>query len=173
MNLKRRTREHIIADLSINHFEKQALLCGYAVERVFHDYGFDLVVWTYNKAGEIEPGQILVQLKATDALHWVKHQSRIALGVDRRDLNLWLEYFLPVFLVLYDAQADQAYWVCVQAYFQRLGASFDITKIGQTHTVYFDPDDILNANAVRTFAAYKQRVNQQIKRRAGDISYEA
>ena len=40
---KRRTREHVIADMSINHIERQASLCGYAVERWVHDYGIDLI----------------------------------------------------------------------------------------------------------------------------------
>ena len=32
---KRRTREHVIADLGINHVERQLLLCGHTAERVF------------------------------------------------------------------------------------------------------------------------------------------
>ena len=36
---KRRTREHVIADLAVNHVERQALLCGFTIERVVHDYG--------------------------------------------------------------------------------------------------------------------------------------
>ncbi len=55
---KRRTREHVIADLSANHVERHALLCGFSVERVTHDYGIDLWIATYNRAGEIENGQI-------------------------------------------------------------------------------------------------------------------
>jgi hypothetical protein len=43
---KRRTREHVLADLSANFVEKQALLCGYTGERVRLDYGIDLVVQT-------------------------------------------------------------------------------------------------------------------------------
>jgi hypothetical protein len=34
---KRRTREHVIADLSINHTERQALLAGFAVQRIVRD----------------------------------------------------------------------------------------------------------------------------------------
>ena len=30
---KKRTRGHMIADLSVNHVEKHALLCGFAVQR--------------------------------------------------------------------------------------------------------------------------------------------
>jgi hypothetical protein len=35
---KTRTREHVLADLSINHVERQVLLCGFSVDRVQHDY---------------------------------------------------------------------------------------------------------------------------------------
>ncbi len=38
---KRRTREHVIADLSTNHVERHALLCGLSVERRVHDCGAD------------------------------------------------------------------------------------------------------------------------------------
>ena len=43
---KRRTRSHIIADFSANFVEKQALICGYSVERIIHDYGVDLLLYT-------------------------------------------------------------------------------------------------------------------------------
>jgi hypothetical protein len=41
---KRRTREHVLADLSANYVEKQALLCWFTVERVRLDYGIDLIM---------------------------------------------------------------------------------------------------------------------------------
>src|SRR5262249_34564309 len=50
---KRRTREHVIADLSANHVERHALLCGFSVERIRLDYGIDLIIHTYNRSGEI------------------------------------------------------------------------------------------------------------------------
>lgn len=53
---KRRTREHVIADLSANHVERHALLCGYSVERCLHDYGIDLVITTYDTQGNVENG---------------------------------------------------------------------------------------------------------------------
>jgi hypothetical protein len=46
---KRRTKEHIIADLGVNHVERHVLLCGHKVERVRADYRFDLLLSTYNK----------------------------------------------------------------------------------------------------------------------------
>ncbi len=45
---KRRTREHIIADLSVNHVERHVLLAGHVVERFTYDYGIDLEVITFN-----------------------------------------------------------------------------------------------------------------------------
>ena len=36
---KRRTREHIIADLSVNHMERFALRCGFVLNRFYFDYG--------------------------------------------------------------------------------------------------------------------------------------
>src|SRR5262249_54094421 len=48
---KTRTREHIVADLAVNHVERQVLLCGYTVERIAHDYGLDLILFTYTAAG--------------------------------------------------------------------------------------------------------------------------
>ena len=51
---KRRTREHVIADLSVNFLERQVLLCGFTTERMAHDYGVDLEIFTFNRVGEIE-----------------------------------------------------------------------------------------------------------------------
>ncbi len=70
---KRRTREHIIADLSVHHIEGHVLRCGWLVERMAHDYGIDLELHTFDRSGQVQPGEILLQLKATDRL-------RVALG---------------------------------------------------------------------------------------------
>ncbi len=87
---KRRTRAHVLADLSANHVEKIALGCGYAVDRVWHDYGLDLAVFTFDKRGYLESGVLWIQLKAT---------------------------VYPITLVMYDAANDRAYWLLVQSYF--------------------------------------------------------
>src|SRR4051812_19570800 len=63
---KIRTREHIIGDLAINHAERQGLLCGFSLERILHDYGLDLILFTYNSGGELEDGCIFLQVKATE-----------------------------------------------------------------------------------------------------------
>ena len=85
--LKRRTREHVIADLSVNHVEHQVLLCGWTAERRIHDYGLDLTVWTYDADGFIEAGEIYVQLKATDHLKLVASGAMIAQRLDCATLH--------------------------------------------------------------------------------------
>lgn len=81
---KRRTRNHILADLSANHVERHALLCGYSVERVVHDYGVDLLLYTYTEEGEVENETVKIQLKATDNLPLLKDEQTIAFPVARR-----------------------------------------------------------------------------------------
>jgi hypothetical protein len=38
---KRRTREYIVADLSVHHVEGPILRCGFTVDRVVHSYCFE------------------------------------------------------------------------------------------------------------------------------------
>lgn len=64
---KMRTRQHVLADLGVNYLEWHVLLCGYTVHRVQSDYGYDLVLTTYRQMGEIEPGAVYIQVKATES----------------------------------------------------------------------------------------------------------
>lgn len=154
---KRRTRNHIIADLSANHVERHALLCGYSVERTVHDYGVDLLLYTYNDAGEIENEMVKIQLKATDSLMWRNGGQTIAFVIQRADLDYWLGERSPVMLIVYDASADTAYWLYVQEYF-REQSGFDLTMIGDTVTVYLNLSDVVNTEAMRQFARFKSEV---------------
>src|SRR5258708_4920528 len=115
---KRRTREHVIADLSVNYVERQALLCGFAIERRMHDYGIDLVLLTYTSEGEPESGEVLFQIKATDHLQTVADAKFVALRVERAHLRSRLIELMPVILIVYDAATDRAHWLYVQAAFQ-------------------------------------------------------
>jgi hypothetical protein len=51
---KLRTRAHVLADLSVNYVERQVLFCGCAVQRIYSDYGYDLMMSTFKPNGEIE-----------------------------------------------------------------------------------------------------------------------
>jgi hypothetical protein len=83
---KRRTREHVIADLAVNHVEKQVLLGGAVVERVTHDYGIDLILFTYDSAGEIESSNVFIQVKSTERLTWLRKRGQVAFRLERAHL---------------------------------------------------------------------------------------
>lgn len=101
---KRRTREHVIADLSVNFVEKCGLQCGWTVQRFSPDYGLDLLLATFNRRGEIENCEVRLQLKATDSVRVVPHRQAIAVRLDWWDVVYWLNEWLPVILIVYDAK---------------------------------------------------------------------
>jgi hypothetical protein len=156
---KRRTRPHIIADLSVNFVERAVLLCGHTIQRISIDYGTDLAITTFDNNGEVENGLIFVQLKATDILNLLIDQETIAFKVKRADLELWLREPAPYILILYDAQQDSAYWLYLQAYFQQQG--IEVAALGETHTIHLKKQNILNTEAIQKFAAYKAAILQQ------------
>jgi hypothetical protein len=162
MAKKKRPREHIIADLSVNHVERYVFLCGYSVERVEYDYGFDLILFTYNINSEIENGQIYLQLKATDFLRTLTDKETIAFSIARSDLELWLFEPMPCILIVYDAQLDIAYWLYLQAYFENL-PGFDLSRVGESVTVHLPKTNILDQEAIKKFAQYRNDILNQLK----------
>ncbi len=157
---KRRTREHIIADLSVNHVERQALLAGYTIERVIYDYGIDLTLTTYNANGEVENGKIYFQLKATDSLRVSADGQSAMLVVDRADLDYWLGEEYPVILTLYDAQTDTAFWLHVQAHFAD-SSNQVVTSAGQTVSVRMPQANVVSQSAMQVFAQLRDAVISQ------------
>jgi hypothetical protein len=158
---KRRTREHIIADLSVNYVERQALLCGYIVDRIVRDYGIDLEVTTFTRKGEIEEGKVLVQLKASDRLRLQPGQETFSFRIERSDLILWLAQPMPMILIVYDARKTAAYWLYIQSYFRKR-SGFNLFAAGKTITVQFSTANIVNPAAMRKFARFRDRVLEQI-----------
>jgi hypothetical protein len=63
---KQRTREHVIAALSVNFVERLVLKCGYVVQRPAPDYGYDLRLETFDELGNLEAEHVPLQLKATE-----------------------------------------------------------------------------------------------------------
>jgi hypothetical protein len=153
---KRRTREHVIADLSVNHVERFVLRCGWTVERKRYDYGIDLVMDTYNARGEVENGWVRFQLKATDSLRRSADGTVIPLRLEWRDLLFWLNEREPVILVLYDARGDRAFWLYVQEYFRRQQWPKRSSK-ETTVTVHIPTANVLDEAAVRLFARFRDR----------------
>lgn len=127
---KTRTRHHVIADLSFNYFERYVLECGHVAEQIYHDYGYDVIVFTYSDNGELQPGQILIQLKATDSLKVHRDGKSLSCLVDRRDLKVWLREQEPVILIVYDAASRRAFWLNIQEYFGNVPTKRLFSKSG-------------------------------------------
>ena len=113
---KRRTREHVIEDLSENYLERKVLLKGHLLRRPERDYGVDVTMFHFDDNGEIENGEVRFQLKATDHFQFIRNGTAISLPIKTRDLNYWAMEIHPLILVLFDAKADHAYWLHIQSY---------------------------------------------------------
>lgn len=158
---KKRTRGHIIADISENHFEKYALSKGFSIERTAHDYGYDVFLFSYDKNGEIENGYISVQLKATDKLPLINQNTIISFPVDKKDIDLWINEFNPVILVVYDAINKKGYWINIQSYFQSI-PNFSIAKISKTTNVHLPITNKIGKATMSKFAQQKTLLYAQL-----------
>ncbi len=158
---KRRTREHVIADLAVHHVEGHILRCGFTAERVVHDYGADLTMRTYNVNGEIEPDVVLFQLKATDHSKRAANAAAVLFRLDRVDLDWWLAETFPVILVVYDAQADVGFWLYVQGHFAKMKKV--LASRAASVTVRIPLTYVVNQAAIRQIAAIKADIQARMK----------
>jgi hypothetical protein len=155
---KLRTREHVVADLSINHVERHILLRGFALNRLATDYGIDLLMLTYNDHGEVENGHVLFQVKATDSLQVLEQSASIACRVDVADLRSWQDEWLPVILVVYDGRQNKAYWLYVQKYVDEKNVSGEDVLTDQDRvTIRIPLANRLNRAAVERFRQIRNR----------------
>jgi hypothetical protein len=152
----------VIADMSVNHLERFVLRCGWTVQRMTHDYGIDLMMETFNVFGEPENGRVLFQLKATEKLKVRDKRRAVAVRLDWRDVQAWRTELMPVILVLYDAQADEAYWLHVQPYFAGPRRRSRRRAKGTT-TVYLPRHQLVSEAAVRQYAELRNSVLSRIR----------
>lgn len=157
---KKRTREHIIADLAVNHVEWHILRCEFTAERVEFDYGYDLIMTTFTEQGHRESGQVYLQIKSTDDLKLRRDRATVSMPIDRRDLKLWLREPYPVILVVYDAATDRAYWLYVQEYFQNRSTKSLFASTGSI-TLHVPVQNRLNRTSVRRFQQYRDEVESR------------
>ena len=113
---KQRTRQHVIADLSVHHVEGFILAEGHTAQRVESDYGYDLILSTFDEQGYVEPGVLFIQVKAAETLR--KNGRHFVYDLDIRDYNLWTWEKLPVILILFDVGKERSYWLPIQEYFR-------------------------------------------------------
>ena len=152
---KQRTRQHVIADLSIHHVEWFILEEGHTAQRLGSDYGYDLLLFTFDGHGYAEPGSVYFQFKARETLS--ENETGYVYDVDIRDYNLWMRELMPVLLVLYDASRRRAYWLAVQRYF--LADAARLPKKG--------------AKTVRIRVPRRQTVNRRAIAKMRELKWEA
>lgn len=159
---KRRVREHVIADLSVNHVEYHALKAGCSVEVFRHDYGIDLTVATYDRRGQLEPGYLLLQLKATDRPRLTRGGKAFGQWVAKKDLRAWMREPMPVILVLYDARHEKAYWLYIQQYFEERPIS-EFAAIRNGTTIHVPLKNVVSSATFKTFADFRSRLLGQVQ----------
>lgn len=157
MPRKRRTRAHIIADLAVNHVERQVLLAGYSVERVWSDYGTDLLMFTYTSDGEAENGLVFLQVRSTDHLRLVATDEAIAIRVDVAHLDQWMSERYPFVLVMYDVGRDVAYWLHVQGSLPLDGSSRRTTTLHVPRANPFTPVAVRHLGDLKNSIVHPER----------------
>jgi hypothetical protein len=151
---KRRTRQHVIADLSVHHVEGFILEEGHTTQRLGSDYGYDLIARTFDDQGYIEPGAIYFQFKARATLE--VSRTDLVYDLDIRDFNLWIREEAPVILVLYHGVRRRAVWLPIQNYFLE-DLSRLPTKGRKTVRVRIPGRQIVNCMAIRKMREIKQK----------------
>jgi hypothetical protein len=152
---KQRTRQHVIADLSVHHVEGFILEEGHTAQRFSSDYSYDLIMSTFDEAGYTEPGSVYFQLKAAESLSAVG--SAYVFDVDMRDYNLWIHEEFPVVLVLFDASRKKAYWLAIQRYFREYVVR-QPRKGAKTVRVRVARRQVMNRLAVKAMRALKREM---------------
>lgn len=147
---KQRTAEHILADLAVHHLQGFVLRKGHVVEKISSDYGYDLVMFTFDSEGYIEPDMVLLQVKGRQT--WEVVDAEIVFDLSIKDFNLWRAESNPVVLVLYDGGKNQAWWVWIQQYFRlsttrqpRKGAKHIRVRVPHTQRVDLSAIDGIRA----------------------------
>lgn len=157
---KKRTRQHVVADLGVNYVERQVLLSGNTVERVIHDYGYDLILFSYDRDGLTEPGTIGIQVKASETPR-TSNDEPIRVRIQRSDLINWLSERRPVLLVMFCVPEDQAYYVDLREYFD--DPVFNIFAVGQTTTVTIPSTNMLVPEAISAVVLRKNHIIQGVE----------
>ena len=152
---KQRTRQHVIADLSVHHVEGFILAEGHTAQHFGSDYSYDLIMTTFGDDGYVEPGSVYFQVKASEHLRAVG--STYVFDVDIRDYNLWIQEDMPVILILFDAFRKKAYWLCVQRYFDEVAVR-QPKKGAKTVRMRVPKSRVVNRQAVNLMRELKREM---------------
>jgi hypothetical protein len=156
----------VIAALSVTFVERLVLKCGYVVQRPNPDYRYDLRLETFDEQGNLEPEQIPLQLKATDRIaeYELATEESFSFPISTKDYRLWTSEVMPVFLILYDATFEEAYWLHLQDYDQTHKPRVE----GDTIRVHLPRRQVLGIETIRMMRKRKQetlRLTQEVLQR--------
>lgn len=118
---------------------------GYTAQRLERDYGYDLLLLTYDKEGYAEPDFLWLQIKAAESLPAVG--ADYVFDLDIRDYRLWTLEKMPVILILFDASRRRAYWLHIQQYFRERAAR-QPPKGAKTVRVRVSKRQVVNRRAI-------------------------
>ena len=155
---KRRTREHVLEDLSENHLERMVLDCGYLLRRPSRDYGVDVTMFHFSDEGELENGEVRFQLKATDSINLVKEGKFASIQIKTGDIQYWLMEFYPFIPVLYDAQKERAYWLDIK---ELASGSLDLDR--ESVKIRIPISNKLTAGSIKRFRKESLSIIQQME----------
>jgi hypothetical protein len=119
-------------------------------------------LFTYDAHGYIESGLVYIQLKATDNIKESVDGNAWDFRMEIAHYNAWTSETLPVFLVLYDAQRQRAYFLYVQRYFEE-NASRRPRAGAQSVTVHIPKNQRFSRNTVRYMRNRKQAILNQME----------
>ena len=102
---------------------------------------------TFDEIGQANNLIFMVQLKSTDFIELSPQKGGFIVDLSKRDLELWLKSRLPVLLILYDAQAEIAYFVDLQAYFNENRLLLE--NIRKFVRIFLPPTAVFDKKAVK------------------------
>jgi len=164
----RRTKEHVIADLSVNHVERVFLEEGHGPLGIPKDYGYDLTITTHNSKGLAESGLIYLQLKAARRLKRAPKATGYKFSIERKHFNQWQKEPSPVFLIRYCARTKRAYYLYLQPYFQ---ANPSLFRSGvKSATIFIPQANTFDATAVKYMHGRKRHILKQLKQKVVHVA---
>jgi hypothetical protein len=123
------------------------LLAGYVMQKNDFDYGYDGFIKTFRDNGEVENGDIYVQLKSTDILSYSEDKRAFKYDLSVKDLELWLLNRDVLILVLYNPAQNQACYIELQDYFSK--NSIVTEKSHKFVRVFIPKDNIVSSESVK------------------------
>jgi hypothetical protein len=120
------------------------------------DYGYDLVVQTFESDGSPENGSIYMQVRGSKALSFGRDSCCVA-RIEARHLRFWINELYPVVLVRYCRKTDRGYWLHVQAEWEKLNCPMP-TSATATVSLKVPKKNRLNSRGLRKIADVKAQI---------------